>query len=77
MGEIGATEALASRALGDCGVDPRKVTLTGPAAPLNDAVGHLANAGIELGGHASLASLIWQAGCKQPCSAKTRKKKGG
>ncbi len=34
MGEIGAAQALASWPLGDRGIDPRQVGLTGPAAPL-------------------------------------------
>jgi hypothetical protein len=58
MGEIGATEAFARRPLSDGGIDPPKVGLTGSAAPLDDAVGHFANASIELGRHANRASLI-------------------
>src|SRR6202035_5926824 len=57
-----ATEALARRPLGDRGIDPPQVSLTGPAAPFDDAVGHFANAGVELGRHANRASLIRQAG---------------
>jgi len=54
VGEISATEALASWTLGDRGVDPRKVGLARWAAPFDDAVGHFADASIELGRHAIL-----------------------
>ena len=56
MSEIGAAEAFAGRAAGDRGVDPRQVSLARRAAALGDAVGHFADAGVELGGHGNLAS---------------------
>ncbi len=57
MGEIGAAEAFASRAVGDRGVDPREVSLARRAAALGDAVGHFADAGVELGRHAESCLL--------------------
>ena len=54
VGEIGAAKSLASRAVGDRGVDSGKVGLARRAAPLGDAICHFADAVIELGRHLSL-----------------------
>ena len=58
MGEIGAAEAFAGRLVGDRRVDPREVNLARRAAALGDAFGHLADACIEPGRHARIASSI-------------------
>ncbi len=51
MGEIGAAEFLARRALGDGVVDALEIARARRAAALGDALGDFADAGVKGGGH--------------------------
>ena len=71
VGEVGAAERLRGGRLGGRGVDPRQIGLALPAASLGDAVCHFADAGVELGRHASLLR-IGHAACQASPGAPRR-----